>query len=320
MLKALLKGVRRVVTSPRLVIWLWLVNVAVALPATWVMADAIEASIGSRLVDRAMTEGFDISWYDEFTTTAKGLEATFTPTVVGAGAFLGNLERWLTGELFSSSTAVVGLGVFFAVVWTLFMGGILHQLTTGDRFSLSRFLSSGARFFFRFLRLAALSGVLYYLIYRLSRRLYSWVGALTIDVTVERTMLTFAVIVAVVVIVMLGLVNMVFDYAKIVAFKEDRRSMILAVLAGVRFVVAHPLKTTGVYAALGVVGGLLLVVYASIAPGALQSTVTGMAVAFGVGQMFLVSKLGLRLTFYASQIELHDTLARHTDVRLDKDG
>jgi hypothetical protein len=309
MLKAVFKGVWRVLSSPGLVLWLWLVNLAVALPGAWVMSELIRASIGESLVDERLTESFDMGWYGEFEAAAKGLETTFTPTVVGAGAFYNNLEAWLQGEMFEGFPGLVGLGVLYAVLWALFVGGILDRYSAPARFSLSRFFSSGGRFFFRFLRLAVISGLLYYLIYRFAGWLFSWVQRATIDVTVERTVLLYTLMAAVLVILLLTLVNMAFDYAKIATFKEDRRSTLLAAVRGVGFVLSHPIKTMGLYYGLGAVGVLLLALYAWIAPGANQSTVTGVALAFLVGQAFLIVKLMLRLTFYASQMMLYETVS-----------
>ena len=106
MMKALLKGFWRVVTSPGLIIWLWLVNFFVALPLVWVMTNSLSSSIGGSLVDEKLTASFDMDWYGEFEAGAKGLETTFSPTVVGMGAFYNNLEAWLYGDLFDV-TAIV---------------------------------------------------------------------------------------------------------------------------------------------------------------------------------------------------------------------
>lgn len=310
MLKALLRGFWRVMSSPGLIIWLWLVNIAVALPVAWMMTDSLRSSIGGSLVDEKLTESFDMGWYGEFDAKATGLETTFTPTVTGAGAFYTNLEGWLNGDLFKGFTGLVGLGVFYAVLWALFLGGVLNRYS-GDtrRFNLSRFFSSGGQFFFRFLRLAVLSGVLYYLVYRFAGWLFSSIQESTIDVTVEGTVFLYTILAAVVVVFLLTFVNMAFDYAKILTFKENRKSMALAAVRGFGFVFSHPAKTMGLYYGLGALGLVLLALYASIAPGANQSTAIGVAFAFFIGQAFLVSKLMLRLMFYAAQMALYETVS-----------
>jgi hypothetical protein len=65
----------------------------------------------------------------------------------------------------------------------------------------------------------------------------------------------------------------------------------------------------GLYYGLGALGVVLLALYASVAPGATQSTATGLAIAFFIGQAFLVVKLMLRLTFYAGQMALFEAVS-----------
>jgi hypothetical protein len=138
--------------------------------------------------------------------------------------------------------------------------------------------------------------------------LFERVEQATLDVTVERTVFLYTVLVAVVVAFLLTLVNMCFDYAKIITFKEDRRSMLIAALRGIGFVFSHPLKTMGLYYTLIALGAVLLGFYASIAPGANQSTTTGVVGAFLIGQLALVVKLMLRLWFYAGQMSFYEAV------------
>ncbi len=308
MLKAMLKGFGRVVSSPGLIVWLWLVNLVVALPAAWVMTDSLRSSIGASLVDEKMTESFDMGWYGEFETKAKGLEATFTPTVTGVGAFYNNLESWLHGDLFKEFPGLVGIGLFYALLWALLLGGVLDRYSGGE-FNLSRLFSSGGRYFFRFIRLAVLSGVIYYLIYRFSGWLFSRIEESVIDITVERTIFFYTLLAAGLTVFLLTFVNMAFDYAKIVTFKEDRKSMLLAALRGFGFVFSNPAKTMGLYYGLGALGIAALALYSSVAPGATQATVSGVALAFFLGQAFLIVKLMLRLMFYAGQMALYEKIS-----------
>ena len=232
-IRAIFVGLWRAIESPGLVIWLWLVNFAIALPAGVVMSESIRSSIGSSQVHEELATGFDLGWYGEFREGAVGLERTFTPTIVGPGAIYNNVEGWLFGGLFQQFPGVVGLGVLYALVWALFVGGILDRFSKSEGFfSLSRFFSNGGRFFFRFVRLIVLAGVLYYLIYRFAEWLFGRIDYWTRDVTVEGTVLIYVLLGTAVVVFLLTLVNMAFDYAKIATFVEDRSSMVLAALRG----------------------------------------------------------------------------------------
>jgi hypothetical protein len=309
--KAMSSGFTRATSSRRLVLWLWLTNFAVALPAAWVMAESLRGAIGDSLVQEKLRSGFDMGWFGEFDAAAKGLETTFTPTLLGAGAFYSNLEAWLSGDLFRGFPGLVGLGILYGILWALLLGGVLQRFAGNEgRFSLAHFFSTGGKYFFRFIRLALLSGILYYLVYRLYGWLFRTIEDATRDVTVERTVFLCTLLGAAFIAFLLALVNMVFDYAKIATVLESRRSMLLASLRGLGFVLSYPGRTLGLYYGLGLIGVALLAVYALIAPGAGQSTPLGVLFAFVVGQVYLVLKLLLRLVFYGGQMALYEELTR----------
>lgn len=308
--KAAFKGLGRVLTSPGLVLWLWLLNVIAALPLSLMMAGSIENSIGGSLVYEKLRDGFDLGWYGEYESAAKGVERTLSPTVTGVGPFLDNLESWLNGELFEMMPGLVAVGVLYGLLWAFFLGGALHRLGDGaGLFRLSEFFSQGATFFFRFLRLAVLSGVLYYLVYRFSGWLFARIEASTRDVTEEKTVLGYVVLASLLVAFLLMFIHMAFDYAKIATFRENRRSMLLAAVKGFGFAMANLGKTLPLYYGLAALGVLLLGAYWVVAPGPGQSTAAGVLLAFLVGQVYLIVKLGLRLTFYSSQMSLFDAVA-----------
>ena len=133
-------GLGKVLGSPSVVLWLWLANVAVALPAAVMLSDSIRDSVGASLVDEKLREGFDMGWYGEYLADAKGIESSFTPTVVGAGAFFNNIEVWFNGNLFEVHPGLLGLGILYALLWSLFLGGVLHRY--GEAAGLFRWRSS----------------------------------------------------------------------------------------------------------------------------------------------------------------------------------
>jgi len=307
-LTAAFSGFGRVLASPSLVLFLWLANVLVAIPLAVSMAGSIEESIDSSLVHQNLRDGFDMGWYGEFDARAKGVEKTLSPSLVGAGAFFDNIEAWLNGRLFEMLPALVALGVVYALLWALLLGGILHRYA--DRrglFRLSELFSQGGEFFFRFVRLAVLSGFLYYLVYRFAGWLFGRVEDATRDVTVEKTVLGYVVAAALLVALLLTFIHMAFDYAKIATYKENRRSMILAAIKGFRLVLGNPGRTSVLYYGLGFFGLLLLGAYHVMAPGPGQASVPGVVFAFLIGQAYLVLKLVLRLTFYAGQMALYES-------------
>lgn len=307
MMRALVGGLGDSLSSPRQLVVLWLALMLVALPAGVLIEESIRASIGASRVDESLREGLDLSWLGEYRSRARGLGQTVRPSIVGRGAVFDNLESWFSGELFLDPRATA-FGAAYALVWLFLLGAVLDRFARRERkFVLAPFLAAGARFFPRLLRLTAISAVLYFGIYRLARWLFPWIERLTRDVTVERQVLAAHLVGASVVVVLLGLVNLVFGYAKIAVVCEGRRSSLGAAMRAARFVAGHPGKTLGLYVALALIGLLLLAVYALMAPGPGQSTVLGIALAFLVGQLYLVARLALRLTFFGAQMRLYES-------------
>jgi hypothetical protein len=302
---AAFRGFSSVLGSPRTLIGLWLVNLLFALPFAWMIGGSIEQSVDGSLVHENLRSGFDSGWYGEYADEASGIETTFKPSLVGAGAIFHNLEDWLTGKLFTRYPAVIGFGIAYGLLWSFLLGGLLDRYARpAERAVRARFAQASGLYFFRFVRLALISAVPYYLIFRLHGWMFTWLESATRDVTSERTVLWYSLSVYLLTAFLLTLVHMSFSYAKIATVVENRKVMLVAALRGVGFVFSFPGKTFGLFYGLIMVSGAMLIVYSLIAPGAGQSNWITVVLAFLVGQMYLIAKLLVRLTLYAGQTQL----------------
>lgn len=307
MMRAVVGGLGDALASPRQLMVLWLTLLLVALPAAVAIEEAIHAGIGASRVDESLRQGLDLAWLEEFRSQARGLERSLRPSIVGRGAVYDNLESWFGGELFLDARQVA-FGAVYALVWLFLLGGVLDRFARRERkFVLAPFLAAGARFFPRLLRLALLSGVLYFGIYRLARWLFPWIERLTRDVTAERQALLVYLAGALVVVALLGLVNLIFGYAKIAVVYEGRRSSLGALLRALRFVVGNAGKALGLYLLLASLVVAVIALYALLAPGPGQSTALGVALAFLLGQLYLMARLAMRLTFFGAQMRLYES-------------
>lgn len=305
-LKAVTIGFGRAIASPALIAWLLLQSLVVAMPFTLLVREAVKESVGSSLAHERLRDGFDMEWYSDYQFGTDGVASLLTPTSVRPAAFLDNLDAWFSGELFLQQPALVGAGVVFALLWALMLGGVLYRFVHSERkFSLSKLLARGGAFFFRFVRLIVLMGVAYYGVYRFSRWLFPFLEDLMRDVTVERTALIVNLLAALLVIGLLLLVKLTSDYAKVATVMEERRSMVLAIWQGLRFVVAHPLRTFGAYATIAVAGLAALWGYSLVAPGQGQATLVGVLLTFAIAQAFLAVRVVQRLTTYGAAVELY---------------
>ena len=302
----LVAGIEMVMRERRLVVGLWLVNLAFALPAGWAVTGAIRASVGGSRVHESLRQGFDMGWFGEFEPGAQGLAATFSPTVSGGGAFLDNLEAWVSGTLFTRYPQVLGLVAGYVLVWLLLLGGTLDRFAGGgaDR-TLAGFLRAGGGTLLRFLRLALISAVLYAVIYVIQRALFARIEEWTRDTTSEWPVLLLSLAVYLFTAAQLLFVHTCFGYAKVATVVDERRSMFLAAVHGLAFVLLHPRQTLGLAGSILAGTGVLLALYTWLAPGSQQASVVTVSAAFAVGQAVLAVRLGARLTHLAGQTSLY---------------
>lgn len=310
-LSAIRNGLRRAGANPRLIAFLWLFNFLMALPLTIVLSEQIESSLGASLVSQKLQKGFDIDWYEEFNDAANGVGKTFSPAVIGIGPFIGNLESWLDGRVFAGHAGIVGLGAGYMIVWAFLLGGILDHFARGEeRLTMERFFGAGGRYFVRFFMLTVLTGVFYFIVFAfVSPFLFALIANITRETTVERTVFLLTAGAYLVTALLLVLFNMTSDYAKIAMVLDAQENVVAAVRQGLHFIFSHPVKTFGLYLGLGVVLLLGLGIYSVIAPGANQSDGFTVALAFLLGQVFLVVKLLIRLTFLGGQMALYESTA-----------
>ena len=310
MIAAFFDGVRRVAAAPTLTAGMYLVTLLAAVPLALVMHDAIASHLGSSVAADAVATGANWEWWEEFGAQSHGIEETLTPTVIGFGAVLSNLSALADGR--TPNGAVTGLAIIYLGAWAFLVGGVLDRLARRRRVSSVGFFSACGVYFFRFLRLALLAGLAYWLVLGPVRGwllddLYPF---LTRDVTVERTAFLLWVGLSLPYVALLLLVNVILDYAKIRAVVEDRRSMIGALLAAVRFIGRRPLACAGLYGLNGAVFLGILAVYAVVAPGASLAG-PGVWVGFLIGQAYVVARLFAKLVFFGSQIAYFQSQLAH---------
>jgi hypothetical protein len=112
------------------------------------------------------------------------------------------------------------------------------------------------------------------------------------------------------VLLVLSIVTLCFDYAKIRVVVEDRISALIALIAGTRFAINNFRKTFGLYLLLTLFGLGLLVLYAVVEQQIVQQSFSGVLLAMVVGQLFMLARFWLKASFYASQTALYRQAVR----------
>ncbi len=226
------------------------------------MRDALQAHLGDSLVAEQVARGVNVQWWSEFTEQAGTLGKTFQPGIIGFAAVLDNLSVFADGT--ARPSPLVWLGACYLLLWLFLAGGVLDRYARARPTRAHEFFGACGIYFLRFLRLAPFIALSYYLLFAVVHPilLENTFHTLTRDMTVERSAFFVRLALYAVFGLLLVLVNIMFDYAKVRAVIEDRRSMMGAIFAGARFVRRNAAAVASLYLLTASLFVGLLLVYA----------------------------------------------------------
>lgn len=307
---ALREGIRRVRRAPAILAGVWLMTMVVSLPLALSLGAAIRQQLGNSLEADTAARGVNYDWMQEFGAQATGLGVTFQPTIIGFAAVLDNLSAFVDNV--RRPVVILGAAAAYLALWVFLAGGVIDRYARDRPTRAYGFFAASGVFFVRFLRLGVVMAAVYGALFRwvhpwLFDRLYPKMVA---DITVERT----AFFVRVGLYAAFGLVlasfNLLFDYAKVRAVVEDRRSMLGAIAAAWRFIRHNAAAAIALYAANVVLFLLAIGIYAVIAPNAGG---TGWLIWLGlaIGQWYILVRLWVKLVFWASETALFQSRLAH---------
>ena len=302
-------GIRRVNAAPAILAGVWLLRVLVSLQ-TLALRQMLEQHLGASLAADTAASGVNYDWMQEFGDQATGLGATFRPTIIGFGAFLDNLSAFIDNT--HRPIVVVGTASASIVLWIFVSGGIIDRYARDRATRAHGFFAASGVFFFRFLRLAVVMAIVYGLLFGymhpwLFDRLYP---RMTRDLTAERTAFFARVALYVVFGLVLGACNLIFDYAKVRAVVEDRRSALGAIGAALRFIQRNLAAAVTLYLADFALFVLVVAIYAGVTPGSGGSGWM-IWIALAIGQVFVLARLWVKLVFWASETALFQSRLAH---------
>lgn len=273
------RGLQAARRNKRLVVTLWLVNLALALAAAVPAWRALDDAIGLLPAADSLAEAFSF----------------------GVLADLAELRPGLVGGLGDAAAAIFVLGLLVGLVAT---GGSLEVLTSGDERPFAHRFGRGAfRFFSRFLRLGAITLVLAVLLallaagplFALSRYVRRESGS---------EWLALAVLFAALVAGGLGvlLVLLVQDAARVLIVRDDLRRVRQALRAAVALVWRHPGSWLGAWGWNALLLGLAFAAYLVLAS-AIPAGPLLLALVL-LQQLFVLVRCGLRVALLGAEIAL----------------
>jgi hypothetical protein len=303
-------GIRRVAGAPLILAGVWLMTTLVSLPLTLAMRGEITNHLGASLAAETAASGVNYEWMQEFADQATGLGTTLKPTILGFGAVLDNLSAFIDNT--SRPVVIVGAAGAYIVLWLFVAGGIIDRYARDRPTGTHGFFSASGVFFFRFFRLAIVMFAVYGLLFGY---LHPWLfdrvyPRLIREVNVERTAFFIRAGLYLVFGFVLVACNLAFDYAKVRAVVEDRRSALGALGSALHFIRRNLTAVTTVYVLNVVLFALTLAAYAAVAPSAGGIGWT-MWIGFAIGQLYVLARLCVKLLFWASETALFQGRLAH---------
>jgi hypothetical protein len=310
MLRSVMDGIRRVNRAPAILAGVWAATMLVSLPLAAALRADLTDHLGASLAAHTAANGVNYDWMQEFSDQAAGAGVTFRPTIIGFGASLDNLSAFMDNT--RRPLIVVFTASAYIGIWLFLAGGIIDRYARQRPTRAYGFFSACGVFFFRFLRLGVVQWAIYVTLFG---TVHSWLldrleARLTHEIAVERTAFLIRAGLYVIFGVLLAAAMTLFDYAKVRAVVEDRRSALGSIAAAIGFIRRNAGATIGLFVSNFVLFLVVIGAYALAAPGAGGGGIS-VWIGFAIGQLYIVARLWVKLVFWASETALFQSRLAH---------
>ena len=301
-LRTWLGGAWRAVCAPVVLLALYLLTLAVAVPLGAWLQKSLPAPEMLDAVDANDPPAPDVDWLDEVALHAPGLARFLTPAVIGVAAPIGHLDEVLDGSL-PPWPLLAPIAVFF-VCWTAAWGGVVARLANGSRIGTRAAIAASRQSMVPLLVLGMAGGVAYLVLYltlhdAMFGPLYDWLVAGTL----ERTAFMWRLVLTALFGGVLLALGQVLDFAKL-AIILGRATVMQALNDSVRLVRQQWLTVVVLLLFNGVGLAVLLAGYAAseFIPGGSVPSLWRLVVG---GQALILGRLLLRLVLTGAQVDLY---------------
>ncbi len=302
------QGVSLVDQNRKAICVIYLVNLCVAAIFATPLFILFHKQVGALTVRDELAFKFNYAWWSSFSFSAKGLEETMRPTLSGGFAPLfDNLELLLSGKFASFGWFVFALGLGYVFLAAFFNGGAIALFADERKtFTTGRFFSNAGLYFHHLAALATTALVLFWLFYKLlNPAIFAVVDGIVGD-SLSQPLAWFVNLGGYLILfVLVFLITMIFDYAKVIVISEKKESSWLCIWLAVKFIFGNFGKTVGLNALLLLIGVAVVLVSGLVLTLLQPTQIFLLALVFLIQQLVILAHIALRLTFYASETVLY---------------
>jgi hypothetical protein len=284
MMKIYGKGLATSVKSFRMIVYLWLINLAFALVIVAPLYLLVQKDFGHSLAGGRLRVG-DPAWLGEM-----ALKYQDIPPALLGGILLPAL--------------------LFLLLYIFLNGGIIGRLAAlpEQKITLAGFLADCGKYFWRFFRvfLAALIG--YLLLFGFVFRLVSAVFKPWIDsASNELPSIIAANLRTLVIVLIFTIVQMYFDYVKVSLVAENSRKVLKVLFSSLGFVLKRFFRAWFLYLLVGVFYLVLTVLYAFVNGFFPRYGAPSFAIAVFWAQIYILLRIGIKVLFFATELTFYES-------------
>ena len=300
-LRALVGGAMSAARAPGVLLLLVVASLVAVMPFALVLGERMQSVLAHQPPIDLRDQEIDPEWWMEYRAQARGLEATFTPAIIGFAAPLDNLSAVLDAS--PRPWILVVPVLLYVAVWAFAWGGVIDRFDV-QRGSFTRFLAAGRRHFLRMLVVtlaaALMVGILYATVHAL---LFGPVfNAMAASLSSERDTFLARVGLYLVFGTCLAVVSLLADYTRIHLVVAQPQSVAAA------FAVSRQLMRSRLAAVIWLcIFNVLLFAAVLAAYGLIDRRLGGWRAVI-VGQGYIVARLALRMVTTGSQLRLSQFL------------
>jgi hypothetical protein len=269
------QGLKEAWQQKKMLLLLYVVNVIIAYLIVLPLSIALNNALNFTVAASELMQAFDITIY-------QSLLSEYGPAL--------DMGRF-----------IFTYGLIYILLNTFFVGGILQVFSDNEGFDLKKFLLGCVEYFIRFLRLFLISVIFIVAAVVIFGALTIIFGSLTQNAQTEFWPSIFFILRVIILIIILAMVNMLFDYAKIMTVVNDFRSMIDTTKNAMMFVMMSLRKTTALYGLYLITAVIIFVIYWMIESLVDASSFAGVLLFIIISQIYILSRIWIRLSFLAGQ-------------------
>ncbi len=280
-------GLRRATSEPKMVLVLYFLNLLLAIPLALAFRSVMIAGFGDSLAPAHLMASLDFTVFQDFLN--------------------------VHGEEFQTVIRqILSFLVLSMLLQTFLSGGILTVVLDQEKtFSTSSFFKGCGSYFFRFLRLFLLFGLILLVVALIVGGIVLAIaGGMTENATSEVT--EFWIRIAAIALFMLPvtLILMAADYAKIYIVLHDERSALRSCGRAFGFVFRRFFAAFGLELLMLLISLALFAIYLWLDLAVGMTTGTTIVVMFVIQQLFMLLRAWTKILFFAGEMALYQSLQK----------